>query len=82
MHISGKHQDIPQLDAESFHVRETDSWWEKCFKGSLKNFQSYNEVLLDIDESPLSEGERCTELNVVTQARKEAFGENFSYFPP
>ena len=82
MHISRKHQDIPQIDGESFFVRETDCWWEKHFKSSLKNFQTYTEVLLDIDESPLSEEERCTERNIVTQARKEAFGENYSYFPP
>ena len=82
MHISRKHQDIPQLDGESFLARETNCWWEKPFKSSLKNFQTYQEVLLGIDENPLSEEEMCTERDTMMQARKDAFGDNYSFFPP
>ena len=37
---------------------------------------------MDIDESPLSEEEKVREHDNVTQARKEALGGNYSFFPP
>ena len=84
MHLSGKHQDIPQLDgeSESFLPRNTDCWWEKHNKNSLKMFQTFTDVLSDIEESPLGEEEKNTERDNVIQARKEALGSNYSFYPP
>ena len=84
MHLSGKHQDIPQLDgeSESFLPRNTDCWWEKHKKNSLKMFQTFTDVLSDIEESPLGEEEKNTERDNVIQARKEALGSNYSFYPP
>ena len=40
------------------------------------------DVLKDIEESTLDEEEKHIECKKVTNARKEAFGENYSSFPP
>ena len=54
IHKSRKHEDIPQIDGESSIVRDTDCWWEKHRNNSLKSYHTYQNVLLDIKESPLS----------------------------
>ena len=82
IHKSRKHEDIPQLDGECSTVRNTDSWWQDHRKISLNTFQKYMDVLKDIEESTLDEEEKHIECEKVTNARKEAFGENYSSFPP
>ena len=47
-----------------------------------ENFQTYTDVLSDIDESPLGEEEKNKEREIATQARKEAFGSNYTFVPP
>ena len=82
IHKSRKHKNISQLDGETSIEQDTDCWWEKHFTSSIKVFQVYKEVLMDIKESTLNEDEKCREEERVNQARKEAFGDNFSFFPP
>ena len=82
IHKSKKHEDIPQLDGESANATNPDCWWEKHNKYSLRSYQMYMDVLSDINETPLSENEKCLERDKVTNARKEAFGENYRAFPP
>ena len=77
VHKHRKHNDIPQLDGEFSEGRQTDCWWEKKFKNPLKVFQVFKDVLLDIDDSPLTEEEKSVERENVTNARKEARGSNF-----
>ena len=82
MHKNRKHQNIPQLDGENSDNRDTDCWWEKKFSNSLKMFHVFKDVLMDIEESPLSEEEKILQHDIVTNARKEALGSNFQFFPP
>ena len=81
-HKIRKHMNIPQLDGGSFECRQTDCWWEKRFRNPLKVFQVFKDVLMDIEESPLTEEEKCFERESVTSARKEVLGDNFQFFPP
>ena len=82
MHKNRKHDKIPQLDGGDFKIRETDCWWEKKFKNPLKVFKMFKDVLMDIDESRLNVVEKSEERDTVTNARKEALGDNFQYYPP
>ena len=82
IHISRKHEEIPQLDGESPDESDTDCWWIDQHNESLKCFQTYIDVLKDIDNSTLSEQEKSEEREKVTNGRKSAFGDNFKWFPP
>ena len=82
VHKHGKHNTIPQLDGEISESKQTDCWWEKKLKTPLKVFQVFKDVLMEIDESPLTEEEKFVELENVTNARKKALGSNFQFFPP
>ena len=77
IHMSRKHNDIPQLDGGNSECRKTDCWWDKRFKNPLKMFQVFKDVMMDIDESPLSKEEKCFDHENVTSARKEVLGNNF-----
>ena len=63
-------------------ICETDCWWERKFKNSLKVFKVFKDVLMDIDESPLNEEDKSVERETVTHARQEALGDNFQFYPP
>ena len=76
IHISRKHEEILQLDRESPDESDTDCWWFDQQNASLKCFQTYIDVLKDIDNISLSEHQK------VTHGRKSAFGDNFKWFPP
>ena len=39
---------------QSSEYIETNCWWEKKLKNPLKVFQVLKEILMDIEESPLS----------------------------
>ena len=84
IHKGRKHERIPQFDGDGdlSYPRETDAWWEKGYKHTLKCFQTYKDVLLDIEESSLSNEEKSFERENVTQLRKEGLGSNFIYCPP
>ena len=82
IHKSRKHEDIPQIDGASFSLRETDPWWERNLKQSLRSYQMYIDVLKDIEEANLSEEEEILEKENVTNVRKEALGKIFMECPP
>ena len=82
IHTSRKHENIPQVDGESFEVRNTDCWWVNGYRRWLKSLENYKNVLLDIDEAPLSQEEKCSERDKITQIRKEELGSNYIYCPP
>ena len=73
---------FPRVDGESHTVRNTDSWWQKNRSDCLKTFEVFEDVLLDIDEAPLSEEEKIAERDHVTSVRMEALGRNYIYCPP
>ena len=82
IHISRKHDTIPQVDGENCSPRNTDAWWEKGYKHTLKGFQMFKDVLEDIEESSLSKEEKCFEQEHITELRKKVLGSNFIYYPP
>ena len=82
IHKGRKHDNIPQVDGEASQERETDCWWERNLSHRLKTYQVYKDVLLDIDESTLSEEEKLSERENVTNLRKEGLGSNYIYCPP
>ena len=82
IHKSRKHEDIPQIDGASFSPRETDNWWERNSKLSLRSYQMYIDVLKDIEDARLSVEEELLEKESVTNARKEALGKIFMECPP
>ena len=53
-----KHEDIPQLDGESACESDNDEWWMGQSIYSLKVFQTYIDVLKDIENNSLSEEKR------------------------
>ena len=77
IHISRKHEEIPQLDGESPDESDTDRWWIDQHNESLKCFQKYIDVLKDIENSTLSKQEKTVEREKATNGRKSAFGDNF-----
>ena len=81
MHKNRKHQNIPPLDGENVDNRDIDCWGEKKFRNFLKRCHNFKDVLIDIDNSPLSEEEKILQHDIVTNARKEALGSNFQFFP-
>ena len=78
----GYNEKIPQVDGEASQTRETDCWWERNLSHRLKTYQVYMDVLLDIDESILTEEEKVSERENVTNIRKEGLGSNYIYCPP
>ena len=78
IHKGRKHENIPQVDGETepSQQRETDCWWERNLSHRLKTYQVYRDVLLDIDESTLSEEEKVSEREHVKNIRKEGLDSN------
>ena len=56
-------EDIPQIDGESYTLRNTDCWWEKHRNDSLRAYQTYHNVFLDIEEIALGKEESPLNLN-------------------
>ena len=48
----------------------------------IRSYQTYIDVIEDINETPLNESEKRLETYKVTNARKETFGESYSALPP
>ena len=82
IHKSRKHEDIPQIDGADSNQRETDNWWEKHNKLSLRSYQMYIDVLKDIEDAKISEEEKLKEKENVTNVRKEALGKILDQCPP
>ena len=81
IHKGRKHENIPQVDGEAYQERDADCWWERNLSPCLKTYKVYKDVLLDIDESTLSEEEKVSERENVTHLRKEGLGSNYIYCP-
>ena len=58
----------------------TERYWRTGILGST--FQTYLDVLIMIDGSTLEEDDKNIEKELVLKARKEAFGDDFMYYPP
>ena len=82
IHKGHKHENIPQVDGEASQERDTDFWWERNLSHRLKTYEVYKNVLLDIDKSTLSEEEKVSERENVTNIRKKELGSNYIYCPP
>ena len=61
----------PQLDGGSFECRQTVYWWKKRFRNPLKFFQVFKDVLMDIEESPLSEEENVLQHDMSSMQEKK-----------
>ena len=82
IHMGRKHKEIPQLDGDIESERDTDDWWDNNSTESMKIFQTYKDVLEEIQESSLTEEEKSIEIERATEGRKKGFGNNYIYFPP
>ena len=82
IHKGRKHKDIPQLEWDIESERDTDDWWDNNSTESMKIFQTYKDVLEEIQESSLTEEEKSIEIERATEGRKKGFGNNYIYFPP
>ena len=89
IHMGHKHKNIEQLDGFSEFENEedddqlllsTERYWRTGILGST--FQTYLDVLIMIDGSTLEEDDKNIEKELVLKARKEAFGDDFMYYPP
>ena len=56
--------------------------WYNNFTESMKIFQTYKNVLEEIQESSLTEEEKSIEIERASEGRKKGFGNNYIYFPP
>ena len=82
IHMGRKHKEIPQLDGDIESERDTDDWWDNNSTEAIKIFQTYKDVLKEIQESSLTEEEKSIEIERATEGRKKGFGNNYIYFPP
>ena len=61
IHISRKHDDIPQLDRKSDHESNTNYWWDERYEDLPMSFQFYKDVFMDINNIEISEHEKVDE---------------------
>ena len=80
------HSRIEQLDYcndnenEDTKYKHTSHYWKKGYLGTA--FQAFLDATDIIEESDLPDVIKKHEEEMGLNARKEAFGENFKYFPP
>ena len=85
--MARKHSKIDQVDGisdntddEKYAYADTKWYWETGILGTVyQTFLDANEI---IDNSDLTEDVKEMERSKILEARKDAFGENFRYFPP
>ena len=79
-----KHRDIPQLDGASATPRQTYAWWEKNVRHVVRTYETYMNILADIEKSTLNKKEKADERERATNTRKDIFGgiPNCKYYPP
>ena len=85
IHVARKHSSIEQLDGsddleESDKYSDTCHYWKTGRLGTV--FQTFIDANEIIDSSNLSEVTKESEKTKVLDARKCAFGENFTHVPP
>ena len=86
IHMARKHATIEQVDGcdDEMHA-DTDyenslHYWNHGWLGS--GFQTYLDAMAVIEASDLAADEKKEEKSKAMEARKEALGSNFEYFPP
>ena len=86
IHMAKKHATIEQVDGCDDEMdADTDyesslHYWKHGWLGS--GFQTYLDAMAVIEASDLAADEKKEEKSKATEARKEALGSNFEYFPP
>ena len=86
IHMSRKHKNIEQLDGnvdfedDDQLFLSTERYWSTGILGSC--YQTYLDALELLDESTLEENAKKVEKDKVLDARKEAFGDQYMYYPP
>ena len=84
--MSRKHKNIEQLDGnvdfedDDQLFLSTERYWSTGILGSC--YQTYLDALELLDESTLEENAKKVEKDKVLDARKEAFGDQYMYYPP
>ena len=76
---------MEQLDgsndiSEDDKYRLSRHYWKTGYLGTT--YQQFLDALDIIEESELSENEKLIEKKKVLGSRKDAFGENYKYYPP
>ena len=89
IHMSTKHSNLEQLDGnlsvsedsnEYEQYSSTKHYWEKGFLGT--SYQAFLDANKVIDKCDISEEGKVIENGRVFEARNQAFGSSFEYFPP
>ena len=85
IHMKKMHKEIEQLDVHSEIIADeeynrSEHYWKTGYLGTA--FQSYLDAKQLIDESDLSEEDKEQEKQNLLEARKNAFGTNYRYYPP
>ena len=88
IHLARKHATIEQLDGSAEEMNDNDSdpylgslhYWKKGWLGGA--YQSYLDAIAVIENSDLNDDDQEKEKLKVMEARKEALGRCFEYFPP
>ena len=89
VHMGRKHTMIEQLDGLNKSVDDeeedtvylnTETYWKDETLG--RSYQAFLDANKLIDESALNEDDKENEKIRVLAARKEAFGDDFKYYPP
>ena len=89
IHMGRKHKDIEQLDGLDASISEdfedtqysnTEKYWKTgCLGTSFQYFLDANEI---IETSSLDDIEKENERAAIIAARKDAFGDQYQYYPP
>ena len=86
IHMTRKHPHIEQLDGISDDLDnediyfKTSQYWKEGKLTSI--YQTYLDVLEIIEKSELTDESKDVERAKVLEARKNAFGKDFEFFPP
>ena len=90
VHMAKKHSRIEQLDGhveteieEEFDDEKylnTEHYWKEGYLGA--GFQTYIDALDLVDSTEFTEEEKNLEKAKILNARQEALGQNYKYFPP
>ena len=86
IHTARKHKNIVQVDGCDDIMDENDAYessigyWETGEVGMA--YYTYLDAVKVIENSELSEDDKIVEKTKVTEARKQAFGSNYKYYPP
>ena len=86
VHMSKKHRNIEQIDGCDDELDENDAYqgsqhyWKTGWIGTA--YQTYLDAMEVIENTKFSVEVKLEERTKVIEARKEAFGSNYKYYPP